>query len=180
MAGPTMTLISTQTIASGTASTISFTSIPQTYTDLILLASVRDDRGFDQGPMLIGINGAGYTNGARRQMLGTGTSVNSSGQTGNDGWFGYINESTSTANVFSSATVYIPNYATSLAKLYSSDVVQEANGATAYQTLYGGSFGSTAAITSLQIGAFQTSAFVQYSTFSLYGVLSGSGGATVS
>jgi hypothetical protein len=158
---------STVTVGSGGASSIDFTSIPSTYTDLVLKISLRSTDA-NQDPK-IEFNGVttGYT---RRALYATGTSVGSA--SASDSWIGTINRSADTANTFSNGEIYIPNYASSNYKFYSVDTVSEINLASAnYLDFLANLWSNTAAITSIKLSALSGSlTFAQYSTASLYGI----------
>lgn len=172
-----MELISTVTVGAGGASSIDFTSIPGTYTDLVLVVSGRATASGNPSQQRIRFNGDTASNYTTRTLQGTGSSANSVAFTTT--YFGGPNivDSSFTANTFGNAIIYLPNYAGSTAKTISADVVQENNASTAYSEITAGLWNNTAAITSLTIYNFT---FAQYSTASLYGILKGSGGATVS
>jgi hypothetical protein len=87
--------------------------------------------------------------------------------------------SSQTSNTFLSGALYLPNYAGSTQKSFSVDSVGENNSTTAYQVLTAGLYNQTTAITALSVLTYGSS-LVQYSTASLYGILKGSGGASVS
>lgn len=177
-----MTLISTVTVGSGGASSIDFTSIPQTATDLYLLVSGRGtSSGYDNGYTLR-LNGDNTSgNYAFLRLTGYGDNSNVSADGGNFYLGGAMGGTSTTANTFSSTATYIPNYTGSNSKSYSIDTTSENNGSTynqQFQQIYAVRWTGTAAITSISL---QTSTnFAQYSTASLYGILKGSGGATVS
>jgi len=177
MANETMTLISTVTVGAGGIASLDLQSIPQTYTDLYLVISARTAySGTDQNMLVIFNNDTG-NNYSRRVLSGNGSSASS--VTGTDGVVIITNAATSTANTFSSASVYIPNYTGSTYKSASADAINENNATTAYQTISATVWNNTAAINRVTVsGLGQT--IVQYSTASLYGILKGSGGATVS
>jgi hypothetical protein len=164
----TFTLIASSTVGSGGASTIDFTSIPQTYTDLCLKFSGRLSSG-SYGNMQVTFNGAtsGYSN---RYINGDGSSASSaSGNTSS--LYLAISNSSGGTNTFSSADMYIPSYTGSANKSTSTDQVSEDNATTAFQRLIAGLWSNTAAITSISI--FPEPAYgnlVQYSTAYLYGV----------
>lgn len=170
-------LISTTTVGSGGAASIDFTSIPGTYTDLFILLSTRDTQTGDGAGQYykIKFNG-GSTVATTRYLQGNGGSA-SSGTLNELG--GISDHASSTANTFANNSIYIPNYAGSTAKSFSVDSVTEQNATSAYQTLIAGLWNVTSAITSISLVP-ATGNFVQYSTASLYGIKSGSGGATVS
>jgi hypothetical protein len=103
---PTYQLISSVTVGAGGASSMDFTSIPQTYTDLEILVSGRTTGAGNGINITFNSNTSGYTNAA---MQGNGSGVSSYGTYNrNAGMFGYSGD---TANSFGSTKIYIPNYA---------------------------------------------------------------------
>ena len=167
----TYTAIATVTVGSGGAATIEFTSIPATYTDLLLLTSLRGDRsGVTQAVSLI-VNGSTTTY-THKYIRGDGSSVISF--TGGSGWMnpGQATAATSTSNTFSNGKIYIPNYASSNNKSFSFEDVSENNGTEAYATLGVGVWSNASAITSIELGQrdYGSLKFVQYSTATLYGI----------
>lgn len=173
-----MQLIQTVTVGSGGAASIDFTSIPATFTDLVLVTSLRSARSAGFEEYRIYFNGAN-SNLSTRYLEGDGSSAASGTPVG--GFIGIGNSSTSTSNTFSNQQVYIPNYAGSTTKSYSSDSVSEANATTAYSDIVAGLWNQTAAITSITLVNGTSSNWLQYSSASLYGILKGSsGGVTVS
>ena len=69
--------IATTTVGSGGAADITFSSIPATYTDLLLLTSIRTNRtGTEEDSVNLEFNGVGtaYT---RRNLRGNGASASS-------------------------------------------------------------------------------------------------------
>lgn len=169
----TMTLISTVTVGSGGAASIDFTSIPQTYTDLFVVVSARCTT--TQTDILGKFNGStsGYSG---RYLVGTGSSAVSGTVTN---FMAITVDSASTSNTFSNSSLYIPNYTGSTAKSYSVDAVNENNATGAYSILVAGLWTGTAAINQITLTPASGN-HAQYSSASLYGILKGSGGATVS
>jgi hypothetical protein len=171
------TLISSVTVGVGGASSIDWTSIPQTpYTDLVIILSGRGSRAATVANLLIAFNGSttGFTH---KELYGSGSSIGA-GAGGNE--VGLINGSSATTNTFSNNQIFIPNYAGSNNKSYSAETVTEHNSTTAYQVLYAGIWANTAAITSISLTTESSTIFTQYTTAYLYGLTKGSGGATVS
>ena len=168
----TFELIASSTVGSGGVSSIIFSSIPQTYTDLLLKVSIRDG---DDNQAFLKFNSSttGYS---ALRLQGTGAVAQSTTDSStSQGVFGYsVNQNASrTANTFGNAEIYIPNYTGSTAKSFSSDGVEENNATTAYSKLFAGLLTATAAITSITLSSNTTSAiFYQYSTAYLYGVKS--------
>jgi hypothetical protein len=152
---------------------IGFTSIPTTFTDLLLVFS---GRGI--GDVKIRFNGSS-TLASRRHLFGTGSSTGSGAAT--DGYAGRTAMSSFTANTFGNTQIYIPNYRSNTAKSYSVDSVDENNATQAFQVILAGLWSVTDPITSLEIsdlgvGGLQ---FVQYSSATLYGITAGSSGGVV-
>lgn len=171
-----MQLIQTVTVGSGGASSITFTSIPSTYTDLVLMVNPRS--GSSNDILFLRVNGSTSAT-TSRYMEGNSSSVSTGSSTSNTFVrFGTITSGAS-ANSFSVATAHLPNYTGSSNKMVSIDYVSENNATTAYQTIVAGTYPITDAITSLTISNTGGS-LAEYSTASLYGILKGSGGATVS
>lgn len=170
------TLIATQTLAS-TAVSVTFSSIPANYTDLLLVVSSRDTSTTQPTQSTFQVNG--ITTGYSEQILrGTGTSSIAQADTNITLAPLWTNGASDTANTFGSYTLYFPNYSGSTAKTYSLDAVAENNGTTGTVVIQGGIQTSTAAISSIVITA--TTLHAVGSMFSLYGIKSGtSGGVTV-
>lgn len=160
----TYKLIEAKTLSTTTAS-ITFTSIPGTYTDLSLFISARDNDGGATGAFsTFEFNGSIAPSGV--YIFGNGSAISSNtvhkAPLENGGG--------STANTFSNSWTYMPNYAnTSYNKSYSVDGVVDTNGSEGYQVLIAGLVATTSAITSIKVTP-GTGSFVQYSTFYLYGI----------
>lgn len=155
-------------VPSGGQSSVTFSSIPQGYTDLKIVCSVRDTGGGVTNNIIVAVNGV-TTSQSVKQLGGTGSSAYSASDTPIYA-YGAVSGG-ATANTFSNCEIYIPNYAsTTTNKSVSLDFVTENNATAGYQTLAAGLYASNTAITSLAINANGTS-FAQYSTFTLYGIL---------
>jgi hypothetical protein len=172
MPSNTYTLIEKITVGAAGASSITFTSIPQTYTDLKVVISVRDATN-NNGVVKITFNGSatGYT---ARELVGSGAAASSdTNYTGSGTYYGTEGSSApsnATASTFSNCEFYIPNYTSSNNKSISADSLYENNGTTAYQSLSAGLWSNSAAITSITVTQFSGNNFAQYSTFYLYGI----------
>ena len=165
-----MKLIESKTLGTAAAS-IEFTSIPQTYTDLVVVCSLRGDQNAANGFTNIGFNSS-TSSFSTRFLQGDGSGAASS--TGTRG-IAYLSNAFHTSNTFDSTTVYIPNYTGSTNKSFSADSVVENNATTSWQFIVAGLWSNTAAITSIQITP-NTGNFIAGSIISLYGVLKGSDG----
>jgi len=159
----TMTLIETITVGSGGAASIEFTGIPQDGKDLLVLLSARANT---VQALWMQLNGSNSDFSGLR-LTGTGSSVIATTETVQ---VGFINRSSSTANTFGNAAIYISNYASSTAKSISTDSVNENNDTSALQNINATIWDNTAAITSLlvepQSGASYP--FLEHTTASLY------------
>jgi hypothetical protein len=168
----TYTLIASVTVGSGGAASIEFTSIPSTYTDLVLKLSTRSSRNVFASSAVdlkFNSNGADYSTRILLKESGVVSSGNTSAQAQAD--VGYTSQDTDTANTFGSGEIYIPNYASSNFKSFSADLVQENNGATQYMSMVAGLWSNTSAITSVAFRIFSGSFnFKQHSTAYLYGI----------
>lgn len=163
----TYKLISSVTVGSTAVSTIDFTSIPQTYTDLLLKCSLRTDRtGTNWDELELLINGSALS--AVINFYGTGSSVGS--DTGLFWTAGQADTSSNTSNTFSNTEIYFANYASTNIKTVSVTGVVENNATAALQFMNAGKTSGTAAITSISLDPYSTSKFVQYSTAYLYGI----------
>ena len=157
--------IATTTLGSA-ASTITFSSIPQGYTDLKLVYSARVSSSTPD--TTIHFNGV-TTNLADKVLYSYNGSVGSNSTTSIRAT---TNMSTQTANVFGSTDIYIPNYTSNKYKAVSVESVAESNETSnAYIYLTAGLWSSTAAITSITLTPYTSNFYVANSTFTLYGVL---------
>jgi hypothetical protein len=162
----TYVAIATTTVGSGGASTISFTSIPGTYTDLLLVYSLRSSTSGEDS--LIKFNGSS-SNFSSRSLKGDGSSASSGNRSDNVFSASQV-YSTYTANTFSNGSIYIPNYAGSNNKSFSIDTVLENNATSASSELRAGLWSNTAAITSITLENYAAGNYVQYSSATLYGI----------
>ena len=161
----TYVLISSSTVGSGGAASIDFSSIPATYTDLLVKVSGREATGTSL-LFTMQINGVA-TNQSTRELRGSGSAASSGTNT-----ISTLdqNGSGTTASVFGSAEIYIPNYAsTSIYKSISIDSVSENNATAAYMRLSSALWSSNSAINQLTFYA-SSGNIAQYSTAYLYGI----------
>ena len=174
---PNMVAIQTVTVGSGGASTIDFQNIPSTYTDLVLVTSLRSTGSVSQASCYVYLNNDTGSNYTYRILQGSGNAVGSSSATNVAVEFTQIPGANATASTFSNSSIYIPNYTGSANKSISADGVQENNQTVAYAQLVAGLWSNTNAITRVTLSQFSASNFAQYSTATLYGVTSAGYGA---
>ena len=166
----TYTLIASN-VLTGSAASVTFSSIPSTYTDLVLRVTGRTDASQVNDDMAIRLNGG--TSGYSRTFLnGTGSAAGS-GRSVSASYaidYGSLVGSTATASTFGSAELYFPNYTSSSSKPFSSFGVGETNATTAYMGATALLSNLTSAITSIAIIPNNGANFVSGSSFYLYGI----------
>lgn len=165
----TFTKIATVTVGSGGASSIDFSSISSSYSDLCILTSARNTS--TSTTMYIQFNGDTGNNYAVKLLYGDGSAAGSTLSSSranikNDG--GAV-DSGYTASTFANSSIYIPNYTSSNYKSVSIDGVPENNATATYMNLVAGIWNSTSAITSISLTLYAGN-FAQYSTATLYGI----------
>jgi hypothetical protein len=166
----TYTLISSVTVGSGGAATMSFSSIPSTYTDLKLVVSARSTSNADPSTapwdtFYVTINNQSAASDI--YLAGTGSATVSS----NDSYVygGAAAGSSSTSSTFGNNEIYFPNYTSTNNKSVSVDGVSENNATAAVTFLVAGLFTTSTAINTITLTLFNGN-FVQYSTAYLYGI----------
>jgi hypothetical protein len=148
------------------AASVTFSSIPQTgYTDLKVVWSGRLSDASTATYCKLTFNGSAANFTAKR-LAGSGSATTSGDL---PQWSGTAPGTNATSNTFSNVEFYIPNYTSSNYKSYSLDTVTENNATEAYAELGAGLWSDTAAITSITLTG-NAGSFLQYSTFSLYGL----------
>ena len=164
----TYQLISSVTVGSGGASSIEFTSIPATYTDLLVKGSIRLDttaqaQGWQDMTLQFNSSTSTYTG---KRLVGTGSTTASA----SDELYYFATNNNATANTFNNFEIYIPNYTNSTQKSLSSDSVTENNGTAALTLLGAGLWNGTSASTSIKLLSPSSYNLLQYSTAYLYGI----------
>ena len=165
----TYTLISSVTVGSGGAANIEFTSIPNTYTDLVVKLSGRSTASDLSDNLDFRINGNTSSVYSERLLYGTGSAVGSATYSGSESLLQHQNANTSTSNTFANIEFYFANYTSSNNKSISVDNVTENNGTYAVARFNAVLFSSTSVISSLLFYP-NTGNFMQYSTAYLYGI----------
>ena len=169
----TYTLIAKQTVGSGGASSVTFSSIPNTFTDLKLVMSGRDDSSSNNWNLVKIQFNTDTTSGNYTYKLVGGFGSTAYSASGNQ-LASYLTSNARTANTFGNNEIYIPNYAGSTAKSFSSDSVTEGNGSS-YEImgLWAGLWSGTSAINQIVLSP-DAGNFAEFSTFYLYGISNGS------
>lgn len=179
MAANTYTLISSNVLASSAAS-VTFSSIPATYTDLVLRLSTRGDNATIWNNYLrLKINATSALS-SITYIAGTGAAASSftASGIGSTGFYPITNAAGSvmsnsagnTASTFDNIEIYIPSYTATQNKPLSTFGVAEQNATTAYIVAGAGLERTTAAITTLTLQQDAATNFVTGSSFYLYGI----------
>jgi len=157
MATAAMIALATTTLGAS-ASSVTFSSIPADYRDLILFA---DYEMATTGPPIIRFNGDSGANYSRLYMGGNGGVQNGSGSTGTSYEIGYFAGGDRVRTI-----TQIMDYSTDKYKT----VLDRINNTGTYKTVVGmaARWGSTSAITSIYYGAGTN--FAAGSIFSLFGI----------
>ena len=175
---PTYTLISSNVLTASAAS-VTFSSIPATYTDLVVRYAARSSGGSQTDRLQLRINGLSttiysdtvlYANGGGGAILSTRGSNAAQLPAPRFG----VNGNGTTSNTFSSGEIYIPSYTASQNKPVSAISFTEdvANGTEAYQSVGAGLIRETGAITSIGLTLLTGPDFVSGCSFYLYGISS--------
>jgi hypothetical protein len=170
----TITLIASTTVTTPVA-VISFTSIPQTYTDLMIVTSTRTTDTTSSNyasDVLVNFNSSnsGYQNYFSRNLTSTLNAFTSTPATSANGLLG--SGRNATANTFAPSTMYIPNYTTALNKNFYSNAAIESNNASydSANVSVGGTWNNSAAITRIDCtegyGGYATKSMIN-----LYGII---------
>lgn len=163
--------IATVTVGAGGSSTISFSSIPSTYTHLQLRGIAKDNRAAANPSVLyMQLNGDTGSNYSQHYLVGDGSGVYAGGGSYTQIAVGdYVTGAAANAANFGSGVVDILDYSsTNKYKTVRSIGGIEFNGSGTVG-LNSGSWRNTAAITSITLFSFGGT-FVQYSSYALYGI----------
>jgi hypothetical protein len=147
-----------QVVLSGNASTITFSSIPSTYTDLRIDLSLRRSNAYDRRVLQMTFNGASSGYSDRNHFgdyLGGGVNITTYDVPAANG----------VANTFSSNTIYIPNYTSSSYKSVSIESFGDQ-----YFAMGCGTSNVTSAITTISFDTGQGGEWVANSSAFLYGI----------
>lgn len=159
--------IASVSLAGGQAANIEFTNIPGTYSDLVILLSLRSNDSRVHTWVNLQPNGLS-TNGTSRQLYGNGSSAIAGTLTRVQ--LQAVPANTATSSTFGNAMIYIPNYAGSTNKSFCGDSVAETNATATEMAFDANLWSNTAAITSFKILPGDGTAWMQHSSATLYGI----------
>ena len=151
----TWTPVATQTLSTNTAS-VTFSGIPQTYTDLVLV--IEGKMSIDGGTALY-LNGDTGANYSYQTLLGTGSAA--SGGAGNGPFSFYLDNT-----VGGNAICQIMNYSNTTT--FKPTLSRNNAGTIVFSRIV--TWASTAAVTSLLISSTNSNTYLTGTTFNLYGI----------
>lgn len=151
--------ISTQTVSGTSTSTVTFSSIPQTYTDLVLVSVVTQSADVSS---FLRFNSDTGTNYSRTRIVGTGTTATSAGSSNDTAVLFSFGTLTNLTNVITQ----INNYANTTT--YKTAITRN-NNTGDWLGAHVGLWRSTSAITTVSV-TVASGYIVAGSTFTLYGI----------
>jgi hypothetical protein len=163
--------IATTTVGAGGAGSITFSSIPSTYSHLQIRGISRTDNPGSVDNVVIRFNSDTGTNYSWHQLAGDGSAASSGGEsTKNYILIGLHPTSSTTANTFGATVVDVLDYA-------NTNKNKTARGLSGFDVngsgtvlLRSGLWQDTGAITSVTITLLSAYNYLQYSQFALYGI----------
>lgn len=165
-------LIASNTLT-GTAASVTFSSIPATYQDLILQISARSDNASNTTNIYVTLSSDTGSNYSETLVRGDGTTAYSDRFSNITPFFRSLQTvgNSATSNTFSSVELYFPKYTTSANKPASFFSITENNATAASLRAGAGLWRNSAAISSILIEQIGSN-FMTGSSFWLYGLKS--------
>ena len=173
-----MQVIEHYEVPSGGVSSIVLDEIPDTFTDLYLVFSLRsfptNTRGYDDMGMRLNGSTTNYSDRFLRTREGAVSSGAGSGTS-----LAAFSMNRYEDNTFATGSVYIPNYTSSNPKSISNDGYSTGNTTTSVTGgILAGLWNDSTAINSITLLSLNGNSILQYSSATLYGILAGSDGTT--
>jgi len=163
----TYTLIASNTLSSS-ATSVTFSAIPNTYTDLVLKVSARTANTVPSRTTRLRLNGLSTTIYSYTIIDGDGSTATSTRASSTTESPVVVNGNSSTSSTFSNTEIYIPNYAGTTQKPISTAYAAENNATAAALGAVASLVNLTSAVISLEIS--NSSNFLTGSSFFLYGI----------
>jgi hypothetical protein len=161
----TYTLIEKSILGSTTAS-VTFSSIPSTYTDLKCVISARGASSQEAGDLIVSFNGSSSNFTFRRLFTFQADVYTDSGSSSN---LGQQPSNSQLASTFGNGEFYVLNYTSSNSKSIITDSSVETNTASAFEFIGAALWSNSAAITSMTISG-NGGSWLADSSFYLYGI----------
>jgi hypothetical protein len=166
----TYELINSSTLTTS-AFGVTFSSIPTTFTDLMLRISARTDVGSNQDTVKLRFNNDTNTNYGRNTLFGGGSGgVGSNNNLTTRILAPYVNGSTAQSDTFGAIDFYIPSYRRSQYKELSAFGASENDNNLAYMGITAGLYTDTTPISTVTVEPENGGSFLSGSSFYLYGI----------
>lgn len=167
-----ISLISHTEVGSGGVSSITFSSIPSSYSDLLLLVSCRATNADFENNLKLTFNNDSSLLYSETYLFWNGGAVSTARPSGQA--YSLINTTgdSALANTFGSTSILIPNYSNSNNyKQYIIDSTTENNSTGSWRMyMQAGMYRSTSAISRIDFNVFSSRVIKERSTFTLYGI----------
>jgi hypothetical protein len=163
--------IATVTVGGGGSSSISFTSIPATYTHLQVRLMARTNRAAEADFLTVTFNSDSGSNYSYHYLQGDGSSASASNSSGSP--YILLNRfasASATSSVNGVGVLDVLDYANTNKFKTSRSLAGYDNNGSGVIEFDSGNWRNTAAISTLTITPGAGTAFVQYSSFALYGI----------
>lgn len=161
--------ISTATVTSGGTTTITFSSIPSTYTHLQIRCFTRSTATGTDDNIYIQLNGSSASSYAWHRLLGDGASVTSGANSGTTlGLVSVTSAATAGASIFGPSIIDILDYTNTNKNRTVRAIGGNDHNGGGYSSMQSFSYFNTTAVTSITVGT--GAAFDQYSSIALYGI----------
>jgi hypothetical protein len=168
----TYTPIATATVSGSSTNSVVFSSIPQTYTDLIVVGSSRSAQAVTQPQIFAFENSDFSTSRDSTTLYGNGTSAVSTRSTGSAQAAGWIVGASATSGIFATTIMQWFNYANTTT--YKTSITRSSAdlGSGGITTVNVKLWPVTTAVSSIYLANDANNNWVAGSTFTLYGVKS--------
>jgi len=172
-AGGSYESIATVTVGGGGSATITFSSIPATYTHLQIRGIYRTNRASFPDFLKVRYNSDSGNNYSEHRLQGDGSSASSAGTANLDyAQWAAIASAAASANVFSGGVFDLLDYTNTNKYKTNRTLTGFDNNGSGRIHLESGSWRNTAAVNTITIISGSGSTFQQYTQFALYGVKS--------
>ena len=165
----TYTLISSNVLSSSAAS-VTFSSIPASYTDLVLRWSARSDAADVDDYFSLRVNGITTSVYSLTNLTGNGSAVASARLSSTSGRAYGCSGGNATANTFGSGELYIPSYTASQNKPIGGFGANETNATAVFIGTVANLYRENTAISSVTLTILAGTNIVSGSSFYLYGI----------
>jgi hypothetical protein len=156
-------------VASGSVSDVEFTSIPSTYTDLVVVCQGRTVNAVTEQAITVYLNNDFSGIASFTELRGDGSSATSSRLTGQSGFrIGYFAGASAAGGAVGQCNFSVMNYSNTTT--FKTTIARGGTAGTS-TTADVGLWRSTAAITRVGMATFGAGNYVAGSTFTLYGIL---------